>query len=245
MPSPLLDARISQLRAQPGRTWGVRDAVLAMAAVPLVLGVAMALVDAGLSLPGVALPVLASAGLAGCAYVVGLRPAVQSGGWASALGLELPEWSDVPRVVGWTVLLLVGQLALFAVLLLAVPPLRDVEPESNVGILEEQSLGTLLVLAVLTVTVAPVVEELRFRGIALRGLMLRTGFWPAAVVSTACFAALHVPALTAGSVFVVVAIAWLGLALCVLTRRAGRLGPAIGVHALHNAVVFAVTVLTA
>jgi uncharacterized protein len=235
---------MQELRAQPGRTWGVPDALLAVLAVPLVAVAFSLLLGAGLQLPEVPTVVGASAGLAALAVLVGQRAARQSGGWAAALGVDLPEWHDSGRVVGWTILLLLAQTGAVWVLLLAVPPLRDVEPESNVEFIADQPLWALLVFAVLTVTVAPVVEEVLFRGIALRGLMMRLGFWPAAVVSTAFFATLHVQTFGAGSAFVVVAIGVLGLGLCVLARRTGRLGPCIGVHALYNAAVFLFTVVT-
>ncbi len=243
MPSRDLDVRIDELRRQPGRTWGLLDAVVAVLAVPVGLAVLVGLVEAGLRLSDGAVPVVASAALGGLAFLAGRRAAAQSGGWSAALGLDLPEWPDAWRVVRWTALLLVLQFALVAVLF-SLPALRDVEPETNTDLLVDQSLPMLVLLVVLVVTVTPVVEELLFRGVALRGLMLRWGFWPAAVLSTSFFAMLHVQELTAGSVQVVAATGVLGLGLCVLTRRTGRLGPAIGVHSLHNAVVFLVTVAT-
>jgi membrane protease YdiL (CAAX protease family) len=244
MPPPALDVRTEELRTQPGRTWGVPDAVLAVVAVPLVLAVFVALVTVGLDLPDAALPVAASLVLGVLAYATGQRAARQSGGWRAAIGLDLPEWSDTWRIVGWTVLLVLAQLGSVLLLLLLVPPLRDVEPESNVDFIADQGLAGLLVFAVLAVTVAPVVEEVLFRGVALRGFMLRLGFWPAALLSTTFFALLHVQRPTAGSAFVVASIFPLGLVLCLLARRTGRLGPCIGVHALYNAVVFAFTAAT-
>lgn len=243
MPRRPLDDRVLEIRRQPGRTWGVADALLAMVAVPLVAAAFAGLVAVGMELPEAVSLVVASAALCGLAVLVGRRPARQSGGWGDALGLDLPEWHDSGRIVGWTLLLVLAQGAL-ASALLAVPALRDVEPESNVGFLEGQSLGVLLVLAVLTVTVAPVVEELLFRGVVLRGLMVRLPFWPAAGLSSAAFAALHVQSRGLGSVFTVVAIGTLGLGLCLLARRTGRLGPSIGVHALYNAGVLLLTVAT-
>jgi len=234
---------VAEIRSQPGRTWGVADALLAMAAVPVVAVLFSAGVQAGLRLPDAATLAVASAALCALAALAGRRAARQSGGWSAALGVELPEWRDVGRVVGWTVLLLVTQ-AVVVTLLALVPALRGVEPDSNVGFLEDQPLGVLLLFAVLSVTVAPVVEEVLFRGVALRGLMTRMPFWPAALVSTAFFALLHVQRASAGAVYLVVVISTLGLGLCLLTRRAGRLGPAIGVHALYNATVFAFTVVT-
>ena len=243
MPPRPLDARVEEIRASPGRTWGVRDALLAMVAVPLVATAFAALVAVGLELPDAVSLVVASLALCGLAVLVGRRPARQSGGWSSALGLDLPEWSDCARILGWTLLLILAQGAV-ASALLAVPALRGVEPESNVGFLEDQSLPVLLVLSVLTVTVAPVVEEVLFRGVVLRGLMLRMPFWPAALLSSAGFGLLHVQSLSAGSVFTVLAIGTLGLGLCLLARRTGRLGPCIGVHSLYNAGVLVLTLAT-
>lgn len=241
MPRRPLDDRVQEIRRQPGRTWGVPDALVAAAAVPLVAAAFAGLVGVGLRLPEPVALVVASLALCGLAVLVGRRPARQSGGWSAALGLDLPEWRDSGRIVGWTLLLVLAQgVAVSA--LLAVPALRDVEPETNVEFLEGQPLGVLLVLAVLTVTVAPVVEEVLFRGVVLRGLMLRLPFWPAAVLSSAAFAALHVQSVGLSSLFTVAAIGTLGLGLCLLARRTGRLGPSIGVHALYNAGVLLLTV---
>ena len=241
MPRRPLDDRVQEIRRQPGRTWGVLDALLAMVAVPLVAVALAGHVAVGLELPEPVALVVASLALCGVAVAVGRRPARQSGGWSGALGLELPEWHDAGRVVGWTLLLVIAQGALVSVLLV-VPALRDVEPESNVDFLVGQPLGVLLVLAVLTVTVAPVVEELLFRGVVLRGLMLRLPFWAAAVLSSLAFAVLHVQSAGPAALLTVVAIGTLGLGLCLLARRTGRLGPSIGVHALYNAGVLLLTV---
>lgn len=244
MPPGPLDTRVAELRGQPGRTWGVRDGLLAVVAVPVGAAAVSLVAAAGLRLPEAATLVVASAALCGLAVLAGRRAAAQSGGWEAAVGLDLPEWHDVGRVLRWTVLLVLAQLGTAAAVALAVPALRDVEPESNVDFLVGQPLWALLLFAVLTVTIAPVVEEVLFRGIALRGFMLRLGFWPAAVLSTLCFSALHVQRAGAGAVYVLVGIGTLGLGLCLLARRTGRLGPCIGVHAFYNACVFAFTVAT-
>jgi len=243
MPRRPLDDRVLEIRRQPGRTWGVPDAALAAAAVPLVAAALAGLSAVGPDLPGATRLAVASLALGGLTVLVGRRPARQSGGWWGAIGLDLPEWRDCGRILLWTVLVVLAQGAV-ASLLLAVPALRGVEPESNVGFLEGRSLPVLLVLAVLTVTVAPVVEEVLFRGVVLRGLMVRLPFWPAAVLSSAGFAALHVQSLRPAAAFTVAALGTLGLGLCLLARRTGRLGPSIGVHALYNAGVLLMTVAT-
>ena len=242
MPPPLLDVRIEELRADRNRTWGAREAGLSLLLVPLVL------VLSGGLLVAVGLPVLAAAtgstaAVAAAAVLVARRAAAQSGGWESAFGLDLPLWSDSWRIVRWTLALLLLE-SVFAGLLTQVLPALSDARASNTGLLAEQSLLGLLVFAVLAVTVAPVLEELVFRGLVLRGLMLRLGFWPAAGLSSAVFGLLHATALDASGLLVVATITLLGLGLCLLARQTGRLGPSIGVHALHNAVAVLVVAVT-
>ena len=243
MPPAPLDERIAELRADPGRTWGVPDALLALLAVPLSLTVVGLLLVSGLDLPPAVATAIAAAVLAGLAVLAGRRAARQSGGWERALGLDLPEWSDTWRILGWSLLLLLVQGGVTALLQQLVEPLEGAVAD-NASFLREEPLWALLVFAVAAVAVAPVLEELLFRGLVLRGLMMRTGFWPAAVLSSVLFGLFHAQGTDASSALVVVATAVFGLGLCVLARRTGRLGPGIGVHALRNAVaVFAVTQL--
>lgn len=243
MPPRPLDAHIEQLRHDPGRTWGPADALLALVAVPLSVGLLVVLVLSGFDVAPVVAVVLATAGLAGLALVVGRRAAAQSGGWERALGLDLPAWSDTWRVIGWSLLLLVLQ-GLTAAALQALLPQLSGAAVDNASFLRDEPLWALLVFAVVAVAVAPVLEEVLFRGLVLRGLMLRTGFWPAAVVSSLFFGLFHAQGLDAASVLIAASTMVFGLGLCVLARRTGRLGPGIGVHALRNAVAVLVVTST-
>jgi membrane protease YdiL (CAAX protease family) len=76
-------------------------------------------------------------------------------------------------------------------------------------------------------------EEYLFRGYALRALWRGAGFWPAALVTTAVFAGLHLSkpnenAMDIGMIFI------LGLALCLSVRRTGSLWWAVGWHAAFD-----------
>jgi membrane protease YdiL (CAAX protease family) len=237
-----LDDRVAELAADPGRTWGVPDALLALAAVPASLLLSVLLLAALPDVPTAAAVGGATALLAAAAVLAVRRPARQSGGVERALGLDLPLWSDTGRVLRWSLLLLLAQSATIVLARLAVPALRDV-PVDNSSFLRDQGPLALVLLAVAAVLVAPVLEELLFRGVVLRGLMLRTGFWPAAVASSVCFGALHATAVGLDGLPIVLATGVFGLGLCVLTRRTGRLGPAIGVHSLRNALAVATVAL--
>jgi membrane protease YdiL (CAAX protease family) len=233
-----LDARLADVAADPQRSWGVRDALLGLLAVPGSL-VAPGLLLAFVDLPGAVLVALASLVLCGLAALAVRRPARQSGGIGRALGFDLPRLSDVGLVLGWSVLLFVAQALASVLASLAVPSLRGVPPD-NTSALVGLPWAELLLVAVAAVVVAPVVEELLFRGLLLQGLMLRIGFWPAALLSSVAFGVLHMASFDAGGAALALATGTMGLGLCVLARRTGRLGPGIGVHALRNALAIGV-----
>ena len=92
-----------------------------------------------------------------------------------------------------------------------------------------------VVLLILIVVVgAPVVEELFFRGLLLRSVERRFGPWPAIIVSSLVFAAVHFQLLQFP------ALAMFGLLAGWLTIRSGRLGPAIWAHVGFNGVTVAI-----
>lgn len=229
-----LDAAVREISADPGRTWGVREAALGVLAVPVSLGVGLLVLVLVPGLPGVAGTGVAMLALTVLTVGLARRAAQQSGGVRRALGLDPPRPSDLARVAGWAVLLLVMQVVTVSVLVQVVPALQGASPD-NVSFVRDEPRVSMVVLAVLAVVVAPVVEEVLFRGVVLRGLMLRLGFWPAAATSSALFGLFHAQGSGAEAVLLAVATGVFGVGLCVLVRRTGRLAPAIGVHAVRNA----------
>jgi membrane protease YdiL (CAAX protease family) len=94
------------------------------------------------------------------------------------------------------------------------------------------AISAVLVIAVL----APVTEELFFRGFAFAGLRSRWSLWPAALVVGLIFGIVHAPTgLTA-----VVPLAGLGVALCWLYDRTGSLWPCVAAHVLNNSLALLV-----
>lgn len=85
------------------------------------------------------------------------------------------------------------------------------------------------VLAAMVVVVAPLIEELFYRGLLLRA-MTKRGWspWPAVLASAALFAAMHFQPLQFIGLFV------FGLVLGLLAQLYGRLGPAIWAHVGFN-----------
>lgn len=85
-------------------------------------------------------------------------------------------------------------------------------------------------LRVMAIGFAPFAEEYLFRGLVYRALDREWGGWRAVVGSAAFFAIYHSP------------LAWLpvgmlGVANALIFKKTGRLGPAIALHMIYNAVV--------
>ncbi|MGF1599348.1 MAG: lysostaphin resistance A-like protein [Acidimicrobiales bacterium] len=85
-----------------------------------------------------------------------------------------------------------------------------------------------VLLVVAVVVVAPVVEELFFRGLFLRALERSVGTVAAVVVSSAVFALVHRQVLPLPGLFL------FGVAAAAITVRTGRLGPAWAFHVGFN-----------
>ena len=91
-----------------------------------------------------------------------------------------------------------------------------------------------LVLVVLIITVlAPLGEELLFRGYIFGALRNWRGFWPAAIVTGLVFGAVHIGSSPIGYAL---PLAIFGFGLCLLYHWTGSLYPCIALHACNNAV---------
>ncbi len=97
-------------------------------------------------------------------------------------------------------------------------------------------LGVVL-LVLITVVLAPIIEELFFRGLLLRSVEKRFGPRWALWASSLVFAAVHLQLLQFPALLII------GLVLGWLALRTGRLGPSIWAHAAFNGAA-TVTLLT-
>ena len=136
-----------------------------------------------------------------------------------------------PRAVGWSILLLIGVF----VLSVALSPVLD--PAEEQGLLPERwPPPDALVFglnALSVVVVAPLAEELMFRG-AGYSVLERFGWVAACVGSAAAWAAAH------GLLEGFPIIFGLGLGLGLLRRAAGSIVPGIVLHGVFNAIALSV-----
>ena len=147
--------------------------------------------------------------------------------------------------VGWALLAVLVFLTTSLVLALAL----GVEEESTDNVLETLGVGEsalLFAAAVLVVcVVAPIAEEIFFRGYFFTALRTSMSFVAAAVITGLVFGAIHIPNFFGGSatnelIAGVIALSVFGGALCLLYVRTGSLYPCIGAHAINNCLAFSV-----
>ena len=100
-------------------------------------------------------------------------------------------------------------------------------------------LGWRLGLTVMAITLAPLVEELLFRGVLLSALIPRCGVALAALLSAAAFAAIHLPGL-AWQWYALPELLLLGVALAWLRLHYRSLWPSVLAHGANNALALAV-----
>jgi uncharacterized protein len=103
---------------------------------------------------------------------------------------------------------------------------------------DQDSFVVLAGFAVLVALVAPIVEEVFFRGFLFGVLREHVGVPYAALVAGAVFGVIHAagtPLRTLGILVI------LGVGLCLLYQKTGSILPGIGLHALHNSLSFAAT----
>lgn len=92
-----------------------------------------------------------------------------------------------------------------------------------------------ILFVVLAIVLAPLAEEFLFRGVMYTGMKRSWGAWPAGIVVTLLFAALHITDI-AGYWPALALIALVGTALLLVRIRTESLWPGIVMHASYNGV---------
>lgn len=222
--------------------WGVRDigwtllvTIVAMSAIFAVLALVLRLIDARDAADDdarVTLVLLAgqlALDLAAVGAAAGFSIA-KYGVPAAAWGLVRP-----PRLNGWPIFLtLVGcYAALWAYgLVTQLLPFGSLRPESNVEGRLFDNAAVLPFAVVFAVVVAPVCEELFFRGFLFHGLWPRLGMWGAAALSGLAFGAIHVTGVD--KLGLVIPFTVIGALFARLVARTGSLWNSIAAHVIFN-----------
>ena len=131
----------------------------------------------------------------------------------------------------------VGWAALGFALLLGIEigyiELLDVD-ETNIDDLGEGSPLAGVAVALATIVVAPVTEEIFFRAFFYRAMRSRLRVWSASLIDGLVFGALHFQGTDTAVILPVIAL--VGVGLCLVYERTGSLFAVIAIHAAFNTV---------
>ena len=144
---------------------------------------------------------------------------------------QAPFWPSV----GWAALAYAGYVAFLVLygLVIGVPE-EQTTPE-DVG--ADQGDFGLVNAGLLFVVIAPIGEEVFFRGFLYRALRGSLPVWPAALVAGGIFGLIHV----FSGVDAVPVLGALGVAFCLVYERTGSIYPCIALHAINNTFAYAFT----
>lgn len=154
------------------------------------------------------------------------------------LGVDIgltPRFADL----GWGPVIWLGAIAAQVtvgaiVVALGVPLVGNTE-----GIDEISADRTYVVTLVITAVIAaPIVEEMVFRGVVMRGLRSRLPMVVVVIVQGVLFGSAHVdPIRGSGNIGLVLVLSGVGIAFGVAATLLGRIGPSIVAHAIFNGAV--------
>jgi membrane protease YdiL (CAAX protease family) len=227
----------------PGPPVLVGPSVWRLLGINLLAQVAAVALSVAVSLTG-SDPATLLAGEVGFAGVLGLacyRIGRRNGGqWLDALGVRF-KWRDIP--LGLVLIFGINQ-----VVNVLVSPLLPDDPDklrtNTEVILDSQHtvVGTVVIVAVV-VLMAPIVEELFFRGLLLRTLSARMPWMWANVVQAGLFTIQHlgVDATSTENLITAINIGVVGLVFGYIATTQRRLGPTMVAHFVMNASALAIT----
>jgi membrane protease YdiL (CAAX protease family) len=99
-------------------------------------------------------------------------------------------------------------------------------------------IGIAIFAVMAIVVLAPIAEEIFFRGFLFAGLRTRWSLWPSALLSGAIFGLVHAPTGPTAAI----PLAGLGVGLAWLYNKTGSLWPCILAHFLNNALAISVVI---
>ena len=161
------------------------------------------------------------------------RPGLRS------IGLKRPRWQDpLYALGGFPVYYLI--LITAVVLAKALVPALDINQAQDLGLNDRYNATQLVFIFICLAVLAPVAEELLFRGLIYSSLKKALPSWGAVVLTSGLFAAGHLAEGGASGPLYIAAIDTfvLSLVLIYLREKTGRIWASIGLHSLKNIIAF-------
>ncbi|MBA2792746.1 MAG: CPBP family intramembrane metalloprotease [Thermoleophilaceae bacterium] len=139
--------------------------------------------------------------------------------------------------LGWAALGIVSFYFITAIYTVLVPTDAEQGVTQDLGA-DNGTLG-LVIAGVMVMVVAPVAEEIFFRGFFYRALRSRFSIFAAAALDGLVFGVIHYNFEGAEALLLLPPLALLGFIFCLVYEKTGSLFPVIGMHAFNNAVAYA------
>jgi membrane protease YdiL (CAAX protease family) len=153
----------------------------------------------------------------------------------ASLGLKWPERGGFWLTMGLTFALVIGAFSTSFIYFVALDAV-GISPDTDLPEQAYQSAGPLIVLGVLSLAVAPLMEETFFRGFVFDGLRSRWGAVAAAGASGLLFAVAHIG--NPGTIYLIPPVALIGALFAWGYVVSGSLLASILAHLLFNLVAF-------
>jgi len=115
----------------------------------------------------------------------------------------------------------------------------DVEQGVTEELGADQGTFGLIVAGLMVIVIAPVAEEVFFRGFFYKALRSRFSIIAAAVIDGLLFGVIHYNFEGADALLLLPPLALLGFVFCLVYEKTGSLFPVIGLHAFNNSVAYA------
>lgn len=145
------------------------------------------------------------------------------------LGLSKFKLRDLWLALGGFAVYFIASIVISAVFQAVVP--YDENQMQDIGFSNPTGIEVYLVFLAIVI-LAPLAEELLFRGFIFQGFRKKMPFWPTAILVSLLFALVHWQVNVGLDVFA------LSLVLCWLRERTGSLWPGIILHSTKNLVAF-------
>lgn len=161
----------------------------------------------------------------------------QDSGW-NQIGLGR---RPIPKDIGYALVAYVAYFGLLVAVLTVIGPLTgiDLEQKQELGFESLYSQTEKLMGFIALVVLAPIVEEVVFRGFLFTSLRKKMTFFWATLVTSLLFASPHLLATSEGLLWVAgVDTLVLSFALCYLREKTGALWAPIIVHAIKNGIAY-------